>query len=93
MESKLKECCTKFMEHTIKYSVSCNKQNALEKLAFQNGIISKECYINLREKRLNTVVTMSNLAYEFNLVCEKLNKQEDIEIIKGIINKMISICK
>lgn len=87
---KLQKCCEKFTQHALKYMIECNNQIQLEKIAYENGIISKRNYLMLKEKRLDTAISLNSMAYKFEIACKKIKNKDNKKLV-SLIKTMTKI--
>lgn len=91
-KDRLKEYLDKFLDFVIKYSYKEKMQMDTENLAYENGIISKKNFENLKMLRKDNILILNSLVTNLNKASKLTESNAKFENqICDYINNIIQI--
>ena len=91
-KDRLKEYLDKFLDFVIKYSYKEKMQMDTENLAYENGIISKKNFENLKMLRKDNILILNSLVTNLNKAAKLTESNTKFENqICDYINNIIQI--
>ncbi len=91
-KDRLKEYLDKFLDFVIKYSYKEKMQMDTENLAYENGIISKKNFENLKMLRKDNILILNSLVTNLNKASKLTESNTKFENqICDYINNIIQI--